>query len=117
MLKNNRDNIRNHAAESALFMRRTVVVFFLILIGIAILISNMYFLQVTSYDKYQTRSNANRISVQTIAPNRGLIYDRNGIILAENRSVLSLKVVVKKTDHLQKDLIALTKLLSLTKHC
>ena len=114
MFKKPRDNIRNHAAESALFMRRTLVVFLLILCAVGILISNLYFLQVTSFEKYQTRSNANRINLQIIPPNRGLIYDRNGIILAENRSVYSLKVVVKKTDNLAEDLVALTELLSLT---
>ena len=114
MLKKKRVNIRNHSAESALFLRRTVVVFLLILTAIGILISNLYFLQVTSYEKYQTRSNANRIRLQTIPPNRGLIYDRNGIVLAENRSVYSLKVIVKNTDNLSEDLVALTKMLSLT---
>ncbi|MCK5820151.1 MAG: penicillin-binding protein 2, partial [Psychromonas sp.] len=95
-------------------MRRTLVVFLLILCAVGILISNLYFLQVTSFEKYQTRSNANRINLQIIPPNRGLIYDRNGIILAENRSVYSLKVVVKKTDNLAEDLVALTELLSLS---
>lgn len=114
MLKKKRVNIRNHSAESALFLRRTVVVFLLILTAIGVLISNLYFLQVTSYEKYQTRSNANRIRLQTIPPNRGLIYDRNGIVLAENRSVYSLKVVVKNTDNLAEDLVTLTKMLSLT---
>ena len=116
MLKRKRVNIRNHAAESALFMRRTLVVFLLILTAIGVLISNLYFLQVTSYEKYQTRSNANRINLQSIPPNRGLIYDRNGIILAENRSVYSLKVVVKRADNLAEDLVTLTKLLSITDH-
>lgn len=74
----------------------------------------MYFLQVTSYKKYKTRSNENRIKVEPIPPTRGLIYDTNGIILAENKSVYSLKVVVKKASNLKNELKALTKLLSLT---
>lgn len=114
MQKKQRIKIANHSAEAALFTRRVLVIFLLISIAISALISNMYFLQVTSYKKYQTRSNDNRIKVEPIPPTRGLIYDTNGIILAENKSVYSLKVVVKKASNLKNELKALTKLLSLT---
>lgn len=109
-----RNSIRNHSAESALFMRRTFVVFFAILFAIGILITNLYYLQISSFNSYKTRSNANRISVQTIPPNRGLIFDRNGIILAENRPVYSLQVISNKTNDLQSDIVRLTELLSLS---
>ena len=85
-------------------MRRTLVVFIAIIFAIGILISNLYYLQINSFKSYQTRSNSNRISVQTIVPNRGLIYDRNGIILAENRPVFSLQVIVNKTKDLKNSL-------------
>jgi len=113
-LKRKRNSIRNHSAESALFLRRTLVVFLAILLAVGILISNLYYLQINSFDTYKTRSNANRISVQTVPPNRGLIYDRNGVILAENRPVYSLQVIANKTNNLTKDIERLTKLLSLT---
>ncbi|PKH03608.1 penicillin-binding protein 2 [Psychromonas sp. MB-3u-54] len=106
--------IRNHSAESALFMRRTLVIFIAIVIAIGVLISNLYYLQITSFQKYQTRSNDNRISVQTIPPNRGLIYDRNGIIIAENRPVYNLQVIVNKTKNLDDNMLELQKLLALT---
>jgi len=109
-----RINIRNHSAESALFMRRTLVVFIAILIGIGILISNLYYLQINSFESFQTRSNDNRINVQTVPPNRGLIYDRNGIILAENRPVYSLQAIVKKTKNLKEKIEKLRVMLDLT---
>lgn len=109
-----RVSIRNHSAESALFMRRTLVVFISIIIAISILIINLYYLQIRSFESYQTRSNDNRISVQTVPPNRGLIYDRNGIILAENRPIFSLQVVVKNTKNLQQKVEKLRELLALT---
>lgn len=109
-----RNTIRNHSAESALFMRRTLVVFVAIIIAIGILISNLYYLQITSYESFQTRSNDNRIKVQTVPPNRGLIYDRNGIILAENRPVYSLEVVVRKTENLKEKVEKLREMLHLT---
>jgi len=113
-VKRKRNSIRNHSAESALFMRRTIVVFLGILFAVGILITNLYYLQINSFDTYKTRSNANRISVQTVPPNRGLIYDRNGVILAENRPVYSLQVIANKTNNLQDDLKRLTSLLSLS---
>ncbi len=114
MVKRKRNSIRNHSAESALFMRRTIVVFLGILLAVAVLFTNLYYLQINSFDTYKTRSNANRISVQTVPPNRGLIYDRNGVILAENRPVYSLQVIANKANDLKNDIKRLTKLLSLT---
>lgn len=113
MLKK-RNSIRDHSAESTLVMRRTIVVFIAILFAIGILITNLYYLQISSFNNYKTRSNANRISVQTIAPNRGLIYDRNGVVLAENRSVYSLQVIVRNTKTLKNDIKRLSALLNLT---
>jgi len=109
-----RINIRNHSAESALFMRRTLVVFVAIIIAIGCLITNLYYLQISSFESFQTRSNDNRINVQTVPPNRGLIYDRNGIILAENRPVYSLQAVVKKTKNLKEKIEKLREMLHLS---
>ncbi|MCP4325999.1 MAG: penicillin-binding protein 2, partial [Alteromonadales bacterium] len=109
-----RVSIRNHSAESALFMRRTLVVFIAIICAIGILITNLYYLQINSFESFQTRSNDNRISVQTVPPNRGLIYDRNGIILAENRPVYSLQVVIKKTKNLKSKINKLRNMLDIS---
>ncbi|GLS89821.1 penicillin-binding protein 2 [Psychromonas marina] len=95
-------------------MRRTLVVFIAIIIAIGVLISNLYYLQINSFESFQTRSNDNRINVQTVPPNRGLIYDRNGIILAENRPVYSLQVVVRKTKNLTEKIDNLRDMLGLT---
>ncbi|WP_022941098.1 penicillin-binding protein 2 [Psychromonas hadalis] len=107
-------SIRNHSAESALFMRRTLVVFIAIVFAIGVLITNLYYLQISSFESFQTRSNDNRISVQTVPPNRGLIYDRNGIILAENRPVYSLQVIVKKTKNLKRKINKLRNMFDLS---
>ncbi|AGH80629.1 Fis family transcriptional regulator [Psychromonas sp. CNPT3] len=113
-MQKKRINIRNHSAESSLFMRRSIVIFIAIAISLTILVSNLYYLQITSFNNYQTRSNDNRISVQIVPPNRGLIYDRNGIILAENRPIYSLEVIVRNTKNLQQNLRDLQKLLSIS---
>ena len=92
--------IRDHSSESNLFARRTFFAFLFVIILMLVLLSNMYHLQVERHDTYRTRSNDNRISVRPIAPNRGLIYDRNGVLLAENRPTYSLEVIPEKSGKL-----------------
>ena len=83
--------IRNHSAEANLFARRTFIAFLGVLIMLLLLFNNIFALEVTSYEKYQTRSNKNRIKVLPVEPNRGLIYDRNGVLLAEKPTDLQLR--------------------------
>ena len=62
--------IRNHSAEANLFARRTFITFVAVIILSLVLFSNIYNLEVNSYQKYQTRSNSNRIKLLPVAPNR-----------------------------------------------
>lgn len=103
--------LRDHHAESALFTRRAVVSFIFVLVILGLLLGNLYYLQVDSYQAYQTRSNQNRIKLVPIPPNRGLIYDRNGVLLAENRPVYSLDVVPEKVEDLDATVQSLAELL------
>lgn len=99
-----RQTIRDHTAEANLFARRSVIALMIIGSLLAIVISNLYSLQVTQHDDYQTRSNGNRIKVLPVAPNRGLILDRNGVILAENVPVFSLDITPEEVDDLDSTL-------------
>jgi penicillin-binding protein 2 len=109
-----RQTIRDHTAEANLFARRTVVAIVFVSLLMLVIIINLYKLQVTQYEDYQTRSNGNRIQVLPVAPNRGLIYDRNGVILAENKPVFSLEITPEKVDELDETLEQLSALMSLT---
>jgi penicillin-binding protein 2 len=57
-----------------------------------VLVARMYYLQVVQYEHHATLSENNRVHVQPIPPTRGLIYDRNGLIIADNRPSFSLTV-------------------------
>ncbi|RJG51235.1 penicillin-binding protein 2 [Motilimonas pumila] len=105
--------MRDHSAESRLFARRVVVSLFIVVSLLAVLLYNLHYLQVESFQIYKTRSNDNRINVLPVAPNRGLIYDRNGVLLAENRPVFSLELATEKIDNLDDTVIELANLLSL----
>ncbi len=85
--------IKDVRGESMLFRRRALVGFALILLGLAALVTRFYFLQVTRYDEFATRSTDNRVKPRAIPPARGLIYDRNGVLLADNVPAFRLEVV------------------------
>ncbi|BFL85294.1 penicillin-binding protein 2 [Shewanella baltica] len=78
------------------------------------LVTNLYHLQVESYKDYETRSNDNRIRVVPIAPSRGLIYDRNGVLLAENLPFYSLDLVPEKISNMSETLDELGKLIEIS---
>ncbi|MEL0633209.1 penicillin-binding protein 2 [Pseudoalteromonas carrageenovora] len=113
MLKQ-RPTIRDHSAEANLFARRAFVGFVFVLGLVAILLSNLYTIQVEDHQDYQTRSNDNRIKVIPIAPNRGLIYDRNGVLLAENKPVYNLEVIPEEVDDLAESLEQVSKIITIT---
>lgn len=106
--------IRDHTSESNLFARRALVAFIFTLMLTGVLVSNLYHLQIESHESYKTRSNDNRISVRPIAPNRGLIFDRNGVILAENRPTYSLEVMLEKSGKVDKLLPELAKIVEIS---
>lgn len=106
--------IQDFAAESRLFNQRAVVAMLVVVLLFSVIIFNMYQLQVVKYQDYQTRSEGNRIKVVPMAPNRGLIYDRSGILLAENRPVFSLELVPEQVSDMAATLDALAGLIALT---
>nr|WP_113864677.1 peptidoglycan DD-transpeptidase MrdA [Brenneria salicis]NMN92247.1 peptidoglycan glycosyltransferase /cell elongation-specific peptidoglycan D,D-transpeptidase [Brenneria salicis ATCC 15712 = DSM 30166]RBP67583.1 peptidoglycan glycosyltransferase /cell elongation-specific peptidoglycan D,D-transpeptidase [Brenneria salicis ATCC 15712 = DSM 30166]RLM32430.1 penicillin-binding protein 2 [Brenneria salicis ATCC 15712 = DSM 30166] len=113
-MKIERKPFRDYTAESALFVRRALVAFLGILLLSSVLIANLYHLQVLRVDDYRTRSNENRIKLVPIAPSRGIIYDRNGIPLALNRTIYQLELVPEKVENLQATLDALKPIIDLT---
>jgi penicillin-binding protein 2 len=104
---------KNKAQEGALFARRVWFAVFTITLMVAMLLGNLYFLQVVQYQDYQTRSNDNRIKVIPSAPPRGRIFDRNGVLLAENQPEFSLEVIPEQSANLKQTLLDLSTLLDL----
>ena len=105
--------IKDHLAEANLFARRAFIGLFVVCVMVAMVLTNLYYLQISRFEDYQTRANGNRIKVLPVPPNRGLIYDRNGILLAENRPVFSLKVIPEEIDELELTINKLSTLLNI----
>ncbi|CAE6889294.1 Catalyzes cross-linking of the peptidoglycan cell wall [Vibrio sp. B1FIG11] len=114
MIRKRRSQIRDYQAEARLFSSRAIVAFLGIVILMGLLVANMYNIQVNQFQDYKTRSNDNRIKVVPIAPNRGLIYDRNGVLLAENRPVFNLELTPEKIKDIDSTIEALQTILEIT---
>jgi penicillin-binding protein 2 len=77
------------------------------LVCFGLLAARFFYLQVVRYDYYSTRAEDNRISLVPIVPNRGLIVDRNGTVLARNYSAYTLEITPSKVADLDATIEAL----------
>jgi penicillin-binding protein 2 len=85
--------IKDHAQEARHFSSRAMTAFVLIAIAVSLLAVRFVYLQVVSFEEFSTRSTSNQVRVTPVAPNRGLIYDRRGRPIAENRPAYRLELV------------------------
>lgn len=83
---------KDHEKEARLVRSRLIISSGLFVLLVLVLLARMYYLQVIQYEYHSTLSENNRVHVQPIPPPRGLIYDRNGNILADNRPSFSLSL-------------------------
>ncbi|TAK78032.1 MAG: penicillin-binding protein 2, partial [Gammaproteobacteria bacterium] len=106
--------IKNHQQEIQLVVKRTMFVVALIGLLSLALICRLAYLQIYMHNVYITLSTKNWLDLVPIEPTRGLIYDRNGVLLAENIPVFSLDVIPVQVQDLPKTLAALKKIISLS---
>lgn len=91
-------------AEVRLFTRRAMIALVLVLICLATLIGRLAYLQVLHHDHFTTLSENNRIKLQPLQPARGLIFDRNGVLLADNLVSYSLEITPDEAKDLDETL-------------
>ena len=84
--------LRNTEREIARFRLRLVAAALFVLIAFGLLASRLAYLQVSKHDELSVQAENNRIAVVPITPNRGLILDRNGVVLANNYSAYTLEI-------------------------
>ncbi len=112
---NHHVEIRDHQFEMHRFRVRLALCIGFALVLLLILFSRFFYLQVLRHAYYQTLAEKNRISILPIVPNRGMILDRNGIVLAHNYSGNTLELTPSKlNDTLENTLNELSKLLVIT---
>ena len=90
----------NPEVEKNIFLRRATFALLFISFLTILLFARYFNLQITNYENFVTYSENNRVHVRPLAPARGIIYDRNGEILAHNVPITNLSIVKEHTDDL-----------------
>lgn len=85
--------LKDHLRDEQVFGSRLIITTLFVALLIILLISRLVYLQIVNQLHYETLSENNRVSIKPIQPIRGLIYDRNGVLLAENIPSFTLKLV------------------------
>ena len=93
---------KDHQRELYYFQLRIGVAGAFVIAAFALLLVRFIYLQIVQYDYYRTKAEDNRISIVPIMPNRGLIVDRNGTVLARNYSAYTLEISPGKVQDLEK---------------
>ena len=106
--------LRNYRNELQNFKIRLIVLGVIVIVGFGLLIARFYFLQVVRHNHYHTLAENNRISIVPVAPNRGLVTDRNGIIIAHNFFVYTLEIAPSKVDNFDETIAELSKLVEIS---
>jgi penicillin-binding protein 2 len=109
-----RSELKNYRQELYFFRQRLAVTALMVLICFCILVGRFYYLQIVKFDHFQTLAESNRISLVPIVPNRGLIFDRNGVVLAHNFFVYTLEITPSKVENLEATIAAVSQIVEVS---
>ena len=113
-MRKTRHNLKSPEQELRIFRMRALLAVVLVFSLTGLLMGRLAYLQVVQHEVFSTRSESNRVRVEPLPPTRGLIYDRNGVLLAENRPTYNLTLVRERVDDLDTILSLLVDLLELS---
>ena len=108
--------IKDHIRESRLFNERAATATAIVVILILVLVVRFIHLQIFSHEHFSTLSDDNRINIVAVPPTRGLIYDRNGVLIAQNLPSFSLEIVPEQVDNIEDTLHALGELIPISEN-
>ena len=97
-MRHRQSSYNTHEQELGRFRFRVAFAAGVVLLAFGILLARFVFLQVIQHDYYSTRAEDNRISLVPIPPNRGVIEDRSGIVLARNYSAFTLEITPSRLE-------------------
>jgi penicillin-binding protein 2 len=106
--------MRNAELELHHFRVRLGIASTFVLVMFGLLFARFFYLQIVMHDHYHTLAEANRISILPIVPNRGIIVDRNGVVLATNYSAYTLEITPSKVESLEATIDEIATLVEIT---
>ncbi|MGB5679693.1 MAG: penicillin-binding protein 2, partial [Gammaproteobacteria bacterium] len=109
-----RSVVTDHSIVSRLFKRRAIVAGVVSFLLMCALLARLGQLQIVEYAHFASLSKENRVRLMALPPNRGLIYDRNGVVLAENRPTYHLELIPEQIEDLDATLQGLGEVVTIT---
>ena len=109
-----RSFVTDHSQISRLFKARAIVAGVFSFVLIAGLLVRLGWLQIVEYAHFADLSKENRVRLMALPPNRGLIYDRNGVVLAENRPTYHLELIPEQIDDIDATLAGLGEIVTIS---
>ena len=106
--------LKDYLRESRLFRARAISAVILVVLPLLLLVVHLARLQIVDHDHFTTLSRDNRVKVQPLPPTRGLIYDRNGTILAQNLPTHSLEITPERVKDLSQTIERLKQLIPIS---
>jgi penicillin-binding protein 2 len=106
--------LRNVEMDLSRFRTRVFVVSVVVLLCFLLLVMRLVYLQIWRHDDLRAQAESNRTSIVPIVPNRGLILDRNGIVLASNYSAYTLEITPSKSGEVEQTIEELSKFIDIT---
>ena len=88
-----REQLKDDYLENRLIRRRLVLSAIITLVLLSLVLGRLYVLQVVEYEHFSTLSDSNRVRIKALPPTRGLIFDRNGVVMANNLPAYRLEIV------------------------
>jgi len=110
----NLHTLKDHFKENRLYLNRTVWASIIVISVFLILIVRLFFLQIYQHELYRTLSLNNQVRIVPIVPPRGLIFDRNGILLAEHKPTFNLELTPMRTSNIEETLTAIHAIIPLS---
>ncbi len=106
--------LKDSFRETSLFRARAILAGTLTALLLLLLVARLLYLQVGQHEHFTTLSQANRVNIQPLPPTRGLIFDRNGVVLAENLPTFTLEIIPERVTDIPATLTAVGELITLT---
>ncbi len=105
--------LKDHERDTRLIRSRVLFASGALVFLMLLLMVRMYYLQVIQFEHHSTLAENNRIHVQSLPPTRGMIFDRNGVILADNRASFSLTLTRERAGDWEQVLDSIIEILEL----
>lgn len=106
--------LKNHFKEQNLYVNRVIILFCIGLLLFTALLVRLGYLQIVHHQRFESKSRNNLLRVESLAPSRGIIYDRTGQILAQNLTTFQLEIIPEEVKNIEAMLTTISGLISLS---